>query len=333
MGKSQEWFFEELTLPPDFSFGSVRLKGANTLPLTEGFINLDPGVATLRLSAECASPWNGMSMVVLYMFQLPKGQKELERLIEWFAKERLKKPRLPEKVPFEAYMLSLKGVPRDWEHDWFAAFSRSLFHLYRSKKTAVLLRYFAEKGTMLDNPFFQGVYQDLVFSEKQWVTAFPELTLKKSVTRAVAKKAPKALLNEVSEAVQRALEALALKPTLRPASVAECIANRIDEARSPGKGKGKKAPNLDDLAIDLGALWGETLCRACGWRWMEVQDPDGAFLTNVCSPDKAFRVNPIAKVYSLLNDRRLPNNTALLFNMIEAEALPQSVAGALMPLN
>jgi hypothetical protein len=333
VGKSQEWFFEQLTLPPEFSFGSVRLKGANTLPLTDGFINLEAGVATLRLSAECASPWDGMSMVVLYMFQLPKGQTEFDRLIQSFGKERLKKPRLPEKVPFEPEMLRLKGVPQEWEYDWFAASSRSLFHLYRSKNAAVLLRYFAEKGTMLDNPFFQGVHKDLVFSEKQWVTAFPELALKKSMAQAVSKTASTALLKEVSEAVQRALEALALKPTTKPGSVAECIANRIDEARSQRKSKEKKAANIDDLAIDLGALWGETLCRARGWQWMEVQDPDGPFLANVCSPDKAFRVNPIGKVKSLLKDHRLPNNTALLFNMIEAEVLPKSVAGALMPLN
>ena len=329
MGNSQEWFLEKLILPADFRFGHIRLRGANDLPLTDGFINLEAGEAVIRLSAECGAPWGGHSMVVVYMFQLPKGQKELDSLIDWFGGERLKKPRLPEKIPFESSMLSLQGVPQCWEHDWFAVSSRNLFHIYRSKKTGVLLRYFSKNGTMLDNPFFKMIHQNLLFSENQWITAFPKLTLKKSATQTIAKKPVKALIKELSEAVQRARVSLVLKANDKSARVVQGIAKGIDEARSPGK----KLAQIDNLAIALGALWGETVCRTCGWQWMKIQEPGKSGHAEVCSPDKAFRVNPIARIYDLLKNKRLPNNSALLFNMIEAGALPQSVAGALMPLN
>ncbi|MEZ4221832.1 MAG: hypothetical protein R3B13_12945 [Polyangiaceae bacterium] len=88
-----------------------------------------------------------------------------------------------------------------------------------------------------------------------------------------------------------------------------------------------RAPwDLDDYAAGLAAFWGQCLVAATNWELVLI-DVAGETTVAVVSPDRAHAVFPFTYLPEIL-ERQKGNTSALLFNMIKAGQLPESVPHA-----
>lgn len=332
MAKNLEMDFATARLESEIRFGLIHLAGASTLPLSDGFATSGPGEITLRLSADLPAPWAGVSMVAVHMFRFPRGKEEFDRIVAWYGEGRVTRARLPEKVPFKPEMLAIQDPPKGWMHDGFARSGRDIIHIYQSPKFGILIRWMSSDGTMLDHPLLKAIHDGLRIVPNQWIADFPVQVPKPvaAADRIRARKLTRPMVREIDEASERALSSLDSKKNAKPATVVAAIMARVDAMREPGNQNGC---DLDTMAIDLGLLWGQMLCKAKGWEWRTLTYPDGDKSIAVCSPDLSHQVNPINFVFARVVDPSKPNTCLLLFNMIVAGKAPMAAPGSLGLLN
>jgi hypothetical protein len=83
-----------------------------------------------------------------------------------------------------------------------------------------------------------------------------------------------------------------------------------------------------DLAVNLGCLWGQTICDAVGWEWCFARI-NGTGTYCVVPPNRSYAIAPMQFVLEQLNKKPPADNTSLLlFNMVKAGTLPKSKARA-----
>jgi hypothetical protein len=111
-------------------------------------------------------------------------------------------------------------------------------------------------------------------------------------------------------------------------SLQNSIVHYLDELKKSSKRL--NSSERIDMAVELGALWGQTLCDAAKWAWCHVKegDEDGRIL--VASPNRSHVIDPIRFVHTQLGKRgkTSANTSQLVFNMISAGNLPPASPGA-----
>ena len=104
----------------------------------------------------------------------------------------------------------------------------------------------------------------------------------------------------------------------------------FEHVKKYARGK-ESAPGLskDDLAFQLGCVWGELLRRKVGWAWAVAGvGADESFA--IYSPGREFVILPVALMF---NQLEMYAPTALLiYNMVAAGKLPPGEADARLPL-
>ena len=86
--------------------------------------------------------------------------------------------------------------------------------------------------------------------------------------------------------------------------------------------------NPDSLIDETGAVWGEQLVRAFGWRWQyAVREKE--FERAVVSPEESFVVYPGNYIGRMLRPPYDHVTLMLMFNMIQAGKLPESEPGGM----
>ena len=66
---------------------------------------------------------------------------------------------------------------------------------------------------------------------------------------------------------------------------------------------GRPVPRpLDELAVDLGVLWGDELCRVAGWTWCYLTDETGLEGPAVSPADQSVVVLPVHFIHRALSD-------------------------------
>jgi hypothetical protein len=85
---------------------------------------------------------------------------------------------------------------------------------------------------------------------------------------------------------------------------------------------------VEDLAIDLGCLWGQTVCDAKGWTWCALNMESGKKSYVVGDPKRSHVVAPMDFLLRMLRKRgeNAENTTLLLYNMIMAGELEKGVS-------
>jgi len=58
----------------------------------------------------------------------------------------------------------------------------------------------------------------------------------------------------------------------------------------------------DELAADLGVLWGDELCRVAGWSWCYITLDSGTEGAAVCPPDQSLAVLPVHFIHRAFSD-------------------------------
>jgi len=120
---------------------------------------------------------------------------------------------------------------------------------------------------------------------------------------------------------------------------AEDIVNRIEDhilnwhKAKPGflaRLLGSKR-DTTQVALALGALWGEQLIGRFGWSWTCAQS-DGSDYYCVASPDRSIAVYPTYYVKGCLDNPSVDCTIVLAFNMLSAGSVPQLPEGGLQNL-
>ena len=58
----------------------------------------------------------------------------------------------------------------------------------------------------------------------------------------------------------------------------------------------------DELAADLGVLWGDELCRVAGWTWCHITLETGLEDAAVCPADQSLVVLPVHYIHRAFSD-------------------------------
>ncbi|QDV30844.1 hypothetical protein Spb1_27790 [Planctopirus ephydatiae] len=310
-----------IRLKADLSIGCCQLSHASSLPLSETFVCLSPSEVSITFWGDTKEPWDGVTLVNVYMFKHPHGRKEFERLQEFFSGTRKKRARLPEGIPFTEETLAIKNVPESWEHSAFARSARDFIHTYNSKRFGVLVRFMGKEGTILDNPLIKRIHRNLRLIEDQWIVKYPETeTRRKRSSQLDGVELPFDVQSDIQTAISIAQSTLKLKPKAKPEQTAKAIHDFIEQTRADRT----RSMDRDQLSIELGALWGAALCNAARWRWLSVGRKGKAGVTAVVNENGSFAVNPFALIYGIMSTKKNVNNALLLFNMICSGRMPES---------
>ncbi|MFO0869675.1 MAG: hypothetical protein U0935_12155 [Pirellulales bacterium] len=325
MSDCQQFFMSESCFLPEVRFGCVCIENADRLPL--GMVNVvrQPGQATLALDGATGEPGELDSFVAINTFQFPAGLSEFEQAVEWFGRKRKSRARLPDGIMFDKNVLAVRDAPEDWEHVAYPQSDRTFVHIYRGARQALLIRWIARTGTILDHALFAPLLDGLRIVPDQWITDTPSIHSKSRQQEQIrATPLMEDVQLEIEQSSARARDALQLGRVRKPAKIAEAIHDAIDALR---KRKAKKKEK-EQFAIDCGSLWGQALCTATGWAWQHLEVDSGEGTYAVCSPNGSHAVIPLRVVFHLVTHPKTENNSLLLFNLIASGNVPASTAGA-----
>lgn len=326
VAESHQIIMDEACFVSEVRFGCVRIDGADQLPVSMVNVTSAPGCQGLALDGATGEPGIFDSFVSILTYQFPDGMAEFERTVEWFGRDRTSRAKLPDGVKFDETVLAVRDAPAGWEHEAYPQSNRKFVHIYRDAKQAVLIRFIARTGLILDHPLFKPLLDGLRIVPGEWTTEPPRIQRKTGDQQSeiTATPLPEDVRIELDESAARARDALQLGRVRKPVKIAQAIHEAIDDIR---KRKAKKKEK-EQFAIDCGALFGQALCEAVGWEWrrLEHENGDGAFA--VCSPNGSHAVLPLQCVYDLVMHPRTENNALLLFNMIASGNTPMSTENA-----
>jgi hypothetical protein len=129
-------------------------------------------------------------------------------------------------------------------------------------------------------------------------------------------------INGIAEA---GLKLLKLKPSDSAEAKVKKLTKLIDEHLHKKTKKNAKA--LENLASQLGCLYGNILRDEMGWEWCVVNDDGDEFLA-VGPADKSVLLAPIGYLHSQMTAPVSGDNTSmLLFNMIKAGTIYKGKPG------
>lgn len=114
-------------------------------------------------------------------------------------------------------------------------------------------------------------------------------------------------------------------------SVDSFVDNWQDEKRQQRKkwfGRKPALPDTIDVALGLGAVWGNQIVRKFGWNWTCLQ-ADGKDLYCIVSPDGAWVIYPTYFIKACLDNPNVDCTAMLSFNMMAANTLPEMPAKSL----
>lgn len=158
---------------PEVRFGCVSIDNADQLPLSMANFTERPGEVTLALDGATGKPGILDSFVAIHTFQFPAGSDLFSQLVEWFGKDRKSRAKLPDGIKFDASIMAVRSVPPDWEHEAYPQSNRTFVHIYRGTEQAVLIRWIARSGTILDHALFKPLIDNLRIVSGQWITEAP----------------------------------------------------------------------------------------------------------------------------------------------------------------
>ncbi|MFN3653061.1 MAG: hypothetical protein ACK47B_26065 [Armatimonadota bacterium] len=326
MSVSKDYFLSQVALPDEIRIGCVALGGLDGVPASTLYVTIEVQEISTTFWGDTPAPWNGTSLVHIGQYPLPQAAVEFEERVGKYRETRVKrKVRLPEGMQFEPEILAIPDLPAGWEHEALQQSSRDIVHVYRSATCGVLVRMFAKAGSLLDHPLLSRIAANLRIVEGQWGTEHPEARLLDREWVTYEEPLEEDVETEIAEAIARARALVRVTERAASREVIEKLYSKIDEIRA---GRRLPAEERTQLAIDLGCLWGETLCREKGWEWCEVHPDAESNVYAVCHPTRSHAVSPMGFIQRLLSSKREDNTSALLFNMIVAGDLPEAPPSA-----
>lgn len=314
---------EDVRLEKEFGMGCLLIKGAHLWPLSHYVWDATPTEVSATFFGELQEPWEKANLMRIEVYKLPQSEDSFEERREWYSADRKKRRiKISDGDLFEDDMLHIKGFGSDWNRDAFPLSKREVIRIYQTDALAVIFRFLAKSGTLLDHPIFKRAVKNIRVDQTQWQTNVPTM----NEVRPKDKRFAESLLthDEQLEIVQISIGARKLHGFSEDkcgVDTLKLIETKIDSART---GKKLKNDNMVDLAIELGTILGQCFCAELDWEWRRVKSPDKTESICVCSPDRSLLIVPVDWIRELLFDKKQPLNCVLTFNMIDGGRLPPS---------
>lgn len=143
--------------------------------------------------------------------------------------------------------------------------------------------------------------------------------------------------NEIEKTVKRAIKIFHIKNTADGKSIVQQIYEIVSEILETHSFP-KECNDIEDVAVELGTLYGYALCLEYGWKWMFLGKNEEDACIHVVSNDRQYSHMPLIFIHRILSGNNINidgtnNNTILLlFNMIENIKEKKS-EGDFYPLN
>lgn len=104
--------------------------------------------------------------------------------------------------------------------------------------------------------------------------------------------------------------------------IAQQVREIVDDILETGKFP-EQYEDIVDVAIGLGAVFGNALCIGYGWKWKELGESEENTIHSVVSPKGYFSNAPMLYLYRILTGKNIgldgqnDNTVLLLYNMLE----------------
>ena len=249
----------DATLANEVAIGCLTVKRTHLWPLSHYVWESNAKHVGVTFFCDCASPWDDIGLIRFEVFKLPRSRTEYAERLEWYTSSRKKLAlKIADGVKFESSMLHFKALDT-WEQDSFALSKREVIRVYNHKKFAVIVRFLARSGTLLDHPVFKRAVKNLAFDENKWVKALPDIVDKRPKKQRLTEYAfDDDQTDEMSSCVDQATLRLKLKKRDNATKRLTAIEKDIDATR--------RRKNLDEelrvkRAIELGYLLGHVFCE------------------------------------------------------------------------
>lgn len=314
---------EDAKLSKEFGMGCLTIKGAHLWPVSQLVWEGTAPFVGATFFCEDLEGWPKTSLLRIEVFRLPRDKDHLVERIEWYTRDRkTRRIRIADGGPFEDSMLLPKAFDDAWEQDAFALSKGQVIRIATHKKFAVIFRFLAQSGTLLDHPIFKRVVKNISIDTSQWVKDVPEIVQ----SRKKKSKVTETPLDEEQEAEMWQVVGSTLKRLKlgKVKSTADRLGRIEEEITSLRKQKGISQEEQVDAAIELGSFVGQCFCWDLEWEWCNLTDPSGEEEYCVCSPDRSLALAPVDWIYELITNSKRPLNCVLTYNMIEAGRLPPS---------
>ena len=320
----------DATLANDVGIGCLTAKRAHLWPLSHYVWEANAKHVGVTFFCDCASPWDDIGLIRFEVFRLSSSKSAFAERLEWYTRSRKKRAlKIADDIKFESSMLHFKALDT-WEQDSFALSKREVIRVYNHKKFAVIVRFLARSGTLLDHPVFKRAVKNLTFDENKWVKALPDIIDKRPKKQRHTEYAfDDEQTDEMSSCIDQATLRLKLKKRDDATKWLAAIEKDIEETR--------RRKNLDEdlrveRAIELGYLVGHVFWVGQSWEWCIVSAPQEEDAICICNPNRALAIEPIEWVYRLLAEDA-PLNCLLTYNMIAAGRLPPARPDSYTRLN
>lgn len=309
----------EATLAKELTIGCLTIKQTHLWPLSHYVWESNAKHVGVTFFCDCASPWDEDGLLRFDVFKLPAGKAAYAERVEWYTRDRKKRAlKIADGMNFETNMLHFRALD-EWEQDSFALSKQEVIRIYKHKKFAVVVRFLARSGTLLDHPVFKRAVKNLTFDENEWEKAPPKILDKRSKKlRSTEASLDEESISEMSTQVEQASKRLRLKRTDDAGKKLKAIEKEIQVVR------GRQNLTEEDVvqnAIELGYLAGHVFCQGLNWEWCIVSTPQEEDSICVCNHNRALAIEPIEWIYNLLASE-VPINCLLTYNMLDAGRLP-----------
>jgi hypothetical protein len=94
-----------------------------------------------------------------------------------------------------------------------------------------------------------------------------------------------------------------------------------------------RAAVLDDAALRLGCLWGQSVCDRLGWEWASVRLGREWEDYGVVTPGRSHVIFPVRYIRELLADPERDPTSLALYNMLKVGSLPPAEPGSYQVLS
>lgn len=309
-----------LYIDGSFRYGCIEMQDVSTMSLnTANFIgSSDRGELSFLAQAILDDPWKGYSHWAVRMFRLPDGQAEFERVQEWFGSNRRERARLPEGIPFEKSALAIKSIPAGWDHTAYPRSCRDFVHIYRGGDQAMLVRVSGQRGKVLDNPLLRLIPERLCIVPGQWETAGPKVRYRDELANTKCRWLTSAEYAEIKEMCEHGFKHFERTHDAEGLPSAEAIHQYVELLRSSKLEKGR----AQQIAPELGCLWGEVLAQGGRWKWKLVTFGSGDECLALFNQAGTHALASIVILNRILKTKRIVNNLLLVHNLAVAERLP-----------
>jgi hypothetical protein len=318
-------------LPKQFELGCLSIANGDKWRLSHVVWEGTTRFVGATFFCDLKAPWDNRNLFRIEAYKLPSGASDLAERIDWYTKGRKsRRIKIADGQLFDEGMLAIECFGDEWDSDAFALSKGEVIRIYQAKKTAVIFRFLARSGTLLDHPIFKRLVKDITIEPSGWEKKAPSITERKKKTRILDDALSPKDARELQQIAKSVEKRLGITKAMKASRRLEVVEAEIEVVRGEGK---LSADVKNQLALELGVEIGECFRREMGWEWRQLTYPKNESMICICCPERRLVLRPSAWVIELLTAKSRPINCLLTFNMIESGRLPPTRPGAYSFIN